>query len=336
MLQPKNERARVCWRITVWTALVAAMVGCGVDEYNARVNRTRERLQKYDEEDALLGEPVHLPQATLPVYLRLPREIQPTPAPQSPIHGLARFPWQTTPGKLPVLEAYVGFIPSKQIPVPDILLQRIVGDLQADSGGLEQVSDEPQVLEPRRDWESSQLLEANRSVRYRLWVRLAPKEIPRDAQGQPLPLPAGFTAVFRYEIYLHHVEASANVGEEGHVAVVFHQLDVEATRQRWEQLLANQTKPTDIPEPAVPSTPAPFQNPAQREPGVPEQLSSPQSGATATSSPVKPTPKPIPQADLLNWLPAVDKQHLERVKLATLASLRVGEAARQRLHCWGR
>lgn len=316
--------------------LALAILGCGLGEYDARFSRTQERIQQFDADDALLGEPIHLPGAIDSIYLRLPREVSTQPLTQQSIHGLAHFPGQASTQTLPILEAHVGLVSVREVAAPNILMDRIVEDLQNYVGGvLEPLSEEPKDIEVARNWESPQLLEANRNLRYRKSTWLARHEALRHIQGQPLPLPAGFTGVFTYEIHIHSIEASEHVAQACHAVVIFRQLDEAQTRQRWEKLLASRndttdtTKPLDADQSSNKKVTPTEVEPAPQKHGPPES-----SGNTA------PKPETVRQADysrdLLRWLPQVDRERLHKAKRAALASLRVGEAARQRLQCYGR
>lgn len=340
-MNPRSHRKpQARWPGFALAAFAVLAAGCGLAEYDARARRTHERLQKHDAEDALLGEPIHLPQAAVPFYLRLPREVSPHPAPSSGVQGLARFPCQAAPDRLAILEVYAGFVTDVQ--VPDILLDRVLHDLQIGSGdALEPIRDEPQELEVRREWESPQLLQANEPVRYRRWVWSTRREVPRNPQGQSLPLPAGFTAGYRYEIYLRSIGSGEETEPtEGHVVIIFRQLDVEATRKRWEQLLASRTEDSDSQPPSQPSQPDAPREPSSRPPGGTDSPiqkdTAPATPSSSLSPSATPAAKSPPTNDVLRWLPTFDKERLEQAKRLSLASLRLGEAARQRLQCWGR
>ncbi|MCS7016699.1 MAG: hypothetical protein NZM42_11360 [Gemmatales bacterium] len=314
--------------------LLALSTGCGLAEYEARARRTLERLQQHDADDALLGEPIYL-SSELPIFLRLPREIAHHPTGQSQVQLLAHYPCVHAADKLAVLEAHVGFIAAQEIEVPDILLGRLLDELQSSSGGaLEPVNTDAKTLEVQRSWESPQLLEANRRVRYRSWFYHAATEVPRSAQGQPLPLPDGFPVSYRYEIYMHYIEASQDIPRAGHVVIVFRQLDTASTRKRWEQVVASRGEQRESLDRSEPPESPPQPAPSNTDPTAP---STNPTGATAPTNPTS-TTQPAPQSpqEIFRWLPEVDDKRLELAKQAALASLRVGEAARQRLACFGR
>ncbi|MCS7167515.1 MAG: hypothetical protein RMI91_10825 [Gemmatales bacterium] len=314
--------------------LLALSTGCGLAEYEARARRTLERLQQYDADDALLGEPIYL-SSELPIFLRLPREIAHHPTGQSQVQPLAHYPCVHAADKLAVLEAHVGFIPAQEVEVPDILLGRLLDELQSYSGGaLEPVNTDAKTLEVQRSWESPQLWEANRGVRYRNWCYVAAKETPRTVEGQSAPLPEGFFVTYRYDIYMHYVEANQHIPRSGHMVIIFRQLDVAATRKRWEQILASRQEEREPPDRSGTFESSPQQAPSNSDPTAPN--TSP-IGATASTNPTS-TTQPAPQSpqEVFRWLPEVDDKRLELAKQAALASLRLGEAARQRLACFGR
>ncbi|MCI0462210.1 MAG: hypothetical protein L0Z62_35100 [Gemmataceae bacterium] len=78
---------------------LAAVAGCGLDEYEKRMELAAARLKKYDKENGLLGAPLNQPQETatkpddlkkqeelrqLGVFLRPPKQIRPEPFQSDP------------------------------------------------------------------------------------------------------------------------------------------------------------------------------------------------------------------------------------------------------------
>jgi hypothetical protein len=94
-----NEVIRQRWRIGVALLALVAVAGCGLDEYEKRMELAAARLKIYDEENGLLGAPLNQPPepATAPedlkkqeelrqmgVFLRPPKQIRPDPVRSDP------------------------------------------------------------------------------------------------------------------------------------------------------------------------------------------------------------------------------------------------------------
>jgi len=325
--QSRHLRYRVC--VIVLTICGSMMSGCGMREYEEEIERTRLRLQQYDADDQLLGEPISLPNAPFAVYLRLPREVTSTPAQQGVVSRLAYFPPRQETASLPVLEAHVGIVPLADVGTASLFLEQLVPDLQAASGSskpFEPLAQDEDVSF-RRSWESPQLLHANLPVRYSRSIWRSDQEPPRDRHGKPLPVPKDCFATYRYEIYLRILDTSEIGSQVGRflLAIVFRELAASATRQQWQKVLEAQssqspTTGTDSETPSPPSTSASQQPPS----------------TTASTEPpaIRPPSKNDNAANIFRWLPTVDSQRLEQAKSAALASLRVGPAAEQRLACY--
>lgn len=311
----------VCWLATS---------GCGVREYQERAEKTRLRLQQYDEEDQLLGEPIALAKANLPVYLRLPREVSSAPRPNEIVSRLAYFAAREQTASLPVLEAHVGVLELREVGTASLLLEQVVHELQSATGNsrpLEQLHEDNATF--ARSWESPQLLQANIPVRYSKSVWRHDHEPPRDRSGQPLDLPKDCFAVYRYEIYLRVVEASEIQANTGRVvvAIVFRQLDVSATRQQWQKVLESHSARLVVPPDGADEKKAdPQADSPSAESGTAATTTAKAGGASSAKS--------EPAANIFHRLPTVDESRLEGAKSASLASLRLGAAAEQRLACW--
>jgi len=311
----------VCW---------LAASGCGVREYQERAEKTRQRLQQYDGEDQLLGEPIALAKAGLPVYLRLPREVSSVPRPNEIVSRLAYFAAREPTASLPVLEAHVGVLELREVGTASLLLEQVVHDLQSATGSskpLEQMHEDNATF--ARSWESPQLLQANLPVRYSQSVWRHDHEPPRDRTGQPLDVPKDCFAVYRYEIYLRVVEGSEIQANTGRVvvAIVFRQLEVSATRQQWQKVLESRSAPPVVPPNGT------GEKKDDRQADSPSAESGTAATATANDSSAS-AGQSEPATDIFRWLPTVDESRLERAKSASLASLRLGAAAEQRLACW--
>jgi hypothetical protein len=228
------------WHQWCWLCVIVLTVsGCGVREYEERIERTRLRLQQYDADDQLLGEPISLPHVPFAVYLRLPREVTSTPAQQGVVSRLAYFPPRQETATLPVLEAHVGIVPLAEVGTASLFLEQLVSDLQAASGSSKPfeplAQDEDAIF--RRSWESPQLLQANLPVRYSRSIWRSDQEPPRDRHGKPLPVPKDCFATYRYEIYLRTLDTSetGSQAERFLLAIVFRELAASATRQQWQK-----------------------------------------------------------------------------------------------------
>jgi hypothetical protein len=323
----------VCWERWARVALLSlwwlSVSGCGVGEYQERAEKTRLRLQQYDADDQLLGEPISLPHVPFAVYLRLPREVTSTPAQQGVVSRLAYFPPRQQTATLPVLEAHVGIVPLAEVGTASLFLEQLVPDLQAASGSSKPFEplarDEDAIF--RRSWESPQLLQANLLVRYSRSIWRSDQEPPRDRHGKPLPVPKDCFATYRYEIYLRTLDTSetGSQAERLLLAIVFRELAASATRQQWQKVLEAQASQSPATEADSETPPSPSASASQQPPAT--------TGSTEPPA-VSPPSKNDNAASIFRWLPTVDSQRLEQAKSAALASLRVGPAAEQRLACY--
>lgn len=318
------------WHQWCWLCVIVLTVsGCGVREYEERIERTRLRLQQYDADDQLLGEPISLPHVPFAVYLRLPREVTSTPAQQGVVSRLAYFPPRQETATLPVLEAHVGIVRLADVGTVSLFLDQLVSDLQAASGSSKPFEplarDEDAIF--RRSWESPQLLQANLPVRYSRSIWRSDQEPPRDRHGKPLPVPKDCFATYRYEIYLRTLDTSETGSQAGRflLAIVFRELAASETRQQWQKVLEAQASQSPATGADSETSPSPSASASQQPPAT--------TGSTEPPA-VSPPSKNDNAASIFRWLPTVDSQRLEQAKSAALASLRVGPAAEQRLACY--
>ncbi len=325
-----QSRYQRCWLCVIVMTITGSMVsGCGVREYEERIERTRLRLQQYDADDQLLGEPISLPHVPFAVYLRLPREVTSTPAPQGIISRLAYFPPRQETATLPVLEAHVGIVPLADVGTASLFLEQLVPDLQAASGSsrpFEPLAQDEDAFF-RRSWESPQLLQANLPVRYSRSIWQSDQESPQDRHGKPLPVPKDCFATYRYEIYLRILDTSETGSQAGRflLAIVFRELAASATRQQWQKVLEAQASQSPATGADSETAASPSASASQRPPAT--------TGSTEPPA-ISPPSKNDNAANIFRWLPTVDSQRLEQAKSAALASLRVGPAAEQRLACY--
>ncbi len=193
--------------------LAVLLAGCGVKEYEAEFEKTRQRLVYLDRENELLAPPVGIPSSAPVVSLRLPVGFATQPSKIESDGEWWSFPWSAGPPGAFAL--FVGVASPEAARGMDdwvraFLKSQAAGEIET----REPIRNEPAVREADPP-------ERRRAIDYRR-LALRAEEKP-ERKESPLPEPL----IFHYDAYLHQAQGVA-------VAVVVKRLDRRATEQRWQ------------------------------------------------------------------------------------------------------
>jgi hypothetical protein len=208
--------------------LLSCAVGCGGSDYPSQVEKTRQRMALVDGENALLEEPISLPEGRTPVYFRPPRGVAVRPSEKShpTSDWLFHLPWSEGRSLVPPLEAFVGATTKKpEEGLEELLHSRILEFLRqhADERLTARPVESPRDLIVTRQSDSPH---ERRPVRYRHFAYRSEHESPQWLAPDRPQLPE--RCIYHYDIYITDTVEFWGV-------VVFKSLNLEATLNAWRK-----------------------------------------------------------------------------------------------------
>ncbi len=153
--------------------LALAAAGCGLADYENKMQLADARLHRFDEENRLLGDPLVLPAGDAPpaadVFLRPPKGIT-----QNPINAKETpFRYPATAGACAELDLWIGGTDDDK----DKLKKRIENWLSPTTATWQPAAVQPPNGQPALTFESALFAPANLPA-YRVYLHTAPNAVP--------------------------------------------------------------------------------------------------------------------------------------------------------------